>query len=74
MSIQLNKIKRLLITFSNGVQCSGVMSINFAIEHVAKLFNTNDIRVHIYEVCEVDNSLTLLLKQVDGEWKEISIE
>lgn len=43
MSIQLNKIKRLLITFSNGVQCSGVMSINFAIEHVAKLFNTKVI-------------------------------
>ena len=66
--------KRLIITFSNGVQCSGLLSVNFAKEHVSQLFSDKEVCVNIYEVSKIDNSLTLLWKRVKGNWKEISIE
>ena len=66
--------KRLIITFSNGVQCSGLLSVNFAKDHVSKLFSDEEVCVNIYEVSKIDNSLTLLWKRVNGDWKEIIIE
>ena len=70
----MNTNKMLLVTFSNGVQCSGVLSVNFAKNHVSQLFPDKDISVNIYEVFEADNSRTLLWKRVDGAWENTSVE
>ena len=69
----MNINKRLLITFSNGVQCSGLLSVNFAKEHISQLFSEEDVCVNIYEISKTDNSLTPLWKRVNGDWKEMSI-
>ena len=69
----MNKNKRLLITFSNGVQCSGLLSVNFAKEHISQLFSDEEICVNIYEVSKTDNSLTPIWKRVKGDWKQTSV-
>lgn len=65
---------KLIISLSNGIQCSGVMSVDFAKYHFGNMFNNSEIHISIMKFNQSSGSLTKLYERIDGEWKEYSID
>ena len=68
----MNKNRNLTISFSNGCQCKGIMTVNFAISNVSKLYPDHNISVSIIETSPKDASQITLFIRENGNWKEIT--
>lgn len=63
--------KKLIVTFSNNITCSGIMTVDFAKWNVGGLFPDKEIDISIEEILNVDNSRITLCERKNGEWEEI---
>lgn len=69
--------KRLIVSFSNGIQWSGVMSISLAKEQADSVYPDREIAISIFEIVitnETDFSLELVSARNESGWKDRLIQ
>lgn len=69
MNNENNLKRKLVVSFSNGVECYGLIDLDFAISHVAELFPDASINVLIQKI-ENNNNCVCLYERINGEWIE----
>ena len=66
--------KRLIVSFSNGVQISGMMDIDFAKEKSNELYPDKEIIASIMVLDSTSGFPIEIIKREAGQWKQYPIE